>query len=133
MKIQHAMPTLHEDYDWMKVHPKYFEDKNKSLDVKLSEYHLSESNIRPVEATTIELGYEIDRLKKDAAFHKHTLINYQNETQAQLKDYQNLHVDYLNSQYKVKQLQAQVDKMPALKRTIRYMMAEHLDIELGDK
>lgn len=99
----------------------------------LTEYDHIQANVRPVEATTLELGYEIDRLKKDAAFHKQTLITYQNETQAQLNDYKNLHNDYLNSQYQVKLLQSQVDKIPTLKRTIRYMMAEHLGIELGDK
>jgi chromosome segregation ATPase len=107
--IKHEMPTMLESYDWL------------------------EANQKPVEATTLELGYEIERLKKDAAFHKQTLINYQNETHAQLNDYKNLHVDYLNSQFEVKQLKAQLEQLPKLKRTVRWLMSEHLDITLGDK
>jgi len=62
----------------------------------LTEYDLTQANKRPVEATPIELGYEIDRLKKDAAFHKQTLIDYQNRTQTYMDDYKNVEADYRN-------------------------------------
>lgn len=111
----HQMPTLEGSEDWPKL---------------TAEYHLSESNIKPVEGTILELGYEIDRLKKDAAFHKQTLINYQNSTQARMDDYKNLEVDYLNSQTEVKRLQAQIDKIPGLKRTLKWFMNEHLEMDI---
>ena len=99
----------------------------------LTEYHLTQSNIKPVEATTIELDAEIERLKADLAFNKQTLINYQKSTQVYIDDYKNLEVDYKNSQFANKNLQAQVNQIPALKRTIQFLMSEHLDIRLGDE
>ena len=114
-KHKNAMPVI--DFQWP----------------VLTEYDLTQANKRPVEATTIELGYEIDRLKKDVAFHKQTLIDYQNRTQTYMDDYRNLEVDYKNSQFEVKRLKEQVDKIPGLKRTIKWLMNEHLDIRLGDE
>jgi len=113
--VKHTMPVI--DFEWP----------------ALTEYDLTQANKRPVEATTIELDAEIEQLKSDLAFNKQTLINYQNSTQVYIDDYKNLEVDYKNSQFANKNLQAQVNQIPALKRTIQFLMSEHLDIRLGDE
>ncbi|HLG26750.1 MAG TPA: hypothetical protein VI423_03100 [Paenisporosarcina sp.] len=99
----------------------------------LTEYDLTQSNIRLVEATTTELGYKIEQLERDVKFHQQTLLDYQKSTQTYMDDYKNLEVDYKNSQFANKNLQSQVNKIPVLKRTIQFLMSEHLDIRLGDE
>lgn len=95
----------------------------------LTEYDHTQANIRPVEATTIELDAEIERLKNDAAFHKQTLINYQNETQARIDDYRNLEVDYLNSQGEVKRLKAQLEFFDGLEQYNLWLMKQYLELK----
>lgn len=108
------MPTFYPTCDWLKESPKY---------------HLSQANVRPVEATPIELGYEIERLKTDAAFHKQTLITYQNETQARIDDYRNLEVDYLNSQGEVEKLKAQLEFLDGLEQYNLWLMQQFLKVK----
>jgi hypothetical protein len=114
--VKHEMPTIETGYDWCK-----------------DAYHLSESNVRVVEASTIELDAEIERLKTNLAFQQQTLINYQNSTQVRMDDYKNLEVDYLNSQGEVKRLRGKLDYLEGLEQYNLWLMQQYLNLkkELG--
>lgn len=99
----------------------------------LTEYDHIQANVRPVEATAIELGHKIEQLENDLAFEKTSVLYAQQASQRLIDENRDWEVKFRNLEFANRNLQAQVDKIPTLKRTIRYMMAEHLDIELGDK
>ena len=116
-KAKHEMPTL-EGSAWPSL---------------TSGYHRSESNIKPVEATTVELDYKIEELEREVLHQKTNFEQLHHANHKLIDEIREWEVKFKNSEFANRNLQAQVDKIPNLKRTIRWMMVEHLDIELGDE
>lgn len=98
-----------------------------------NDYVLSESNKKPVDEVKIKLDYKVGYLEDELLFEKTNALNAQQANQKLTNEISDWEVKYKNLEFANRNLQAQVDKIPTLKRTIRYMMAEHLDIGLGDK
>lgn len=99
----------------------------------LTEYDHIQANQRPVEVTAIELGHKIEQLEHDLTFEKTNVLYAQQANQKLIDENREWEVKFKNLEFANSNLQAQVDKIPTLKRTIKYLMAEHLDIELGDE